>query len=67
MNKLINENEENNVDNKELFNKMITLDFAYMCLKNALNLLPSNQKIFSTKTKSSKRLISTLYLCVLEG
>ena len=53
MSKLINENEENNVDNKELFNKMITLDFAYMCLKNALNLLPSNQKIFSTKTKSS--------------
>jgi hypothetical protein len=52
MNKLINEKEENN-ENKEVFNKMITLDFAYMCLKNALNLLPSNQKIFSTKSKSS--------------
>ncbi len=38
---------------QERLNKMITLDFAYMCLKNALNLLPSNQRMFAPKNKSS--------------
>jgi hypothetical protein len=31
----------------ENFAKMLTLEFAFMCLKNALNLLPSNQQIFT--------------------
>lgn len=31
----------------ENFPKMLTLEFAFMCLKNALNLLPSNQQIFT--------------------
>lgn len=33
--------------------KQLTLDFAYMCLKNALNLLPNTQQIFS-KTASKQ-------------
>lgn len=34
-------------NNNELTTKQITLTFAYMCLKNAYNLLPSTQQIFT--------------------
>ena len=34
-------------------NKMITLDFAYVCLRNALALLPSNEQIFMSEKESS--------------
>lgn len=30
--------------------KMLTLNFAYMCLQNGLNLIPSNQQIFANKS-----------------
>lgn len=37
-------------DDEMLLSKMMTLDFAYMCLKNALNLVPSNQQIFANQS-----------------
>lgn len=40
----------NSINNDEARNHFISLEFAYMCLKNALNLLPSNKEIFSTST-----------------
>lgn len=35
--------------------QLISLEFAYMCLKNALNLLPSNQQIFSFTTNQQRK------------
>ena len=32
--------------------ELITLEFGYMCLKNALHLLPTNQQVFANKAKS---------------
>lgn len=43
--------DENN--NDEVRAKQITLDFAYMCLKNAYNLLPSSSAIFAKCMKAT--------------
>ncbi|CAF0738487.1 unnamed protein product [Brachionus calyciflorus] len=37
----------NDFKDEEKLNKLITLEFAYLSLKNALNLIPTNQEIFS--------------------
>lgn len=46
-------NDFNKSDQDTLMAKMITLDFAYMCLKNSLTLLPTNQQIFADKSNDS--------------
>jgi hypothetical protein len=38
----------------ELMARLVSLDFAYMCLKNALNLLPTSQSIFSSGGSKAK-------------
>lgn len=41
--------------------KLITLEFAYMCLRNSLKLIPSNQQIFSNSSiKTNSDLITQL-------
>lgn len=40
-------------DNEASISKLITLDFAYICLRNALSLLPLNDKQFQAALKSS--------------
>lgn len=66
---------DNNVDveeassSNELMAKEITIEFAYMCLKNALNLLPSMQQIFgktSTKPTSTSEAMCSSSLSKFE-
>lgn len=66
---------DNNVDveeasgSNELMAKEITLEFAYMCLKNALNLLPNMHQIFgktSTKPTSTSEAMRSSSLSKFE-
>jgi len=40
-------------DESHLMAKLVTLDFAYMCLRNALKLIPTNQQIFPVNKLSN--------------
>lgn len=50
----LNELKKKTDSDSQLMAKLITFEFAYVCLRNALKLIPSNQQIFSANTNSNK-------------